>query len=104
MEAVEQAASRVKRHLWSQVGNMTVPGVPRFDNERGVWRVPILCDTARGILPIGEAQLDQALNFVQLPSKADLDAAAHRQLRATPVLVFADPDELRAKGFDPVTA
>jgi ubiquinone biosynthesis protein Coq4 len=64
--------------LWSNVGNMTGPGTPRFDETHRIWHVPVLCDTERGIFPIGEIQLDEALNFVQLPSKTELGEAAQR--------------------------
>jgi hypothetical protein len=103
MELVEQVSDKVRQYLWGNVGNMTGPGTPCFDPARGVWRVPVLCDTERGMFPIGEVQLDEGLNFLQLPSKAELEEAARRWLRITPVLVYADPEELRAKGFVPVT-
>jgi hypothetical protein len=103
LELVEQVRDKVRQYLWSNVGHLTGPGAPRFDRAQGVWRVPVLCDTERGIFPIGEIHLDEALNFVQLPSKAELGEAAQRRLRATPVLVYADPDQLRAQGFVPVT-
>ena len=103
MEPFEQVSAIVRKYLWSNVGNMTVPGTPRFDAEVGVWHVPVLCDTDRGNLPIGEIQLDEALNFVQLPSKAELEEAALCRLRTTAVLVYADPEQLREKGFVPVT-
>lgn len=103
MELVEHISDKVRQYLWSNVGHMTGPGTPRFDTARGIWRVAVLCDTERGMFPIGEIHLDEGLNFLQLPSKAELEDAAHRWLRATPVLVYADPEELRAKGFTPVT-
>ncbi len=82
---------------------MTNPGPPHFDEVQRRWRVPILCGMERGIFPIGEIVLDESLNFVQVPPKSELEDAAMQQRRAAPVLVYADPEELRAKGFAPVT-
>ncbi len=103
MPILEQVSSKVQQYLWSEIGHMTGPGTPRFDEAAHIWHVSVLCDTERGIFPIGEIQLDEALNFIQLPSRAELEDAALRLLRAIPVLVYADPDELRAKGFTPVS-
>jgi len=103
VQLLEQVNAKVRQYLWANVGHMTGPGTPHFDEVQHLWRVPVLCDTERGLFPIGEIQLDEALNFIQLPSRAELEHAAQDRMRATPVLVYADPDELRAKGFTPVS-
>jgi hypothetical protein len=82
---------------------MLAPGVPRFDEQCNVWRVPILCRTERGIFSVGELQLDTDLNIVSIPTPGEVDHIAAALAKAVPVLVFAEPEELRSKGFEPVT-
>ncbi len=41
--------------------------------------------------------------FLRLPSKLELEETAQQILKAVPVLVYATPEELREKGFAPIT-
>ena len=103
MRQIEKVSDKVRQYLWDNIGNMTEPGMPRFDERTRTWSVPVLCDTERGIFAIGEIRLDEQLNFLCLPSKLELEKAAQLFLKAVPVLVYATPEELREKGLVPIT-
>jgi len=51
----------------------------------------------------GEIQLNQDLEIVCAPSKEELACAVEAQLERIPYLVYADREELEAKGFKPIT-
>lgn len=93
----------VVKYLVSHVGERALADNPRFDKERKVWSVSVLCRTARGILLAGEIQLNQDLEIVYAPSKEELTRAVEVQLERIPYLVYADREELEAKGFKPIT-
>jgi len=103
MRKIEKISDKVRQYLWDNIGNMTEPGMPSFDESTHIWSVPVLCDTERGIFAIGEICLDEQLKFLRLPSKLELEKTAQQILKAVPVLVYATPEELREKGFVPIT-
>jgi len=103
MRKIEKVSDKVRQYLWDNIGNMTEPGMPRFDERTRTWSVPVLCDTERGIFAISKICLDEQLNFLRLPSKLELEKTAQQTLKAVPVLVYATPEELREKGFVPIT-
>lgn len=100
---IRTVVNRAKKYLWDNLGNMLAPGVPRFDEQCSVWCIPILCRTERGIFAVGELQLDTDLNIVHIPAPEEVDRIAAAYVNAVPVLVYAAPEELRSKGFEPVT-
>jgi hypothetical protein len=93
----------VVKYLVSHVGERALADSPHFDEERKVWLVPVLCRTSRGTLLAGEIQLNQNLEIVCAPSKEELTRAVEAQLERIPYLVYADKEELEAKGFKPIT-
>lgn len=93
----------VVKYLVSHVGERALADNPRFDEERKVWSVPVLCRTSRGILLAGEIQLNQDLEIICAPSKEELTRAVEAQLERIPYLVYAAKEELEAKGFKPIT-
>jgi len=101
--SIEVAASKVRVYIFKHVGNNVAPGTPKFRVSDGAWHVPILCQTERGIFVVGEVLLDEELNFLRVPSKRDMDSVLDAYLRTVPLLVYADKEELEAKGFSPVT-
>jgi len=93
----------VDQYLLQNIGEMAVSGVPRYDENYQRWLIPILCETPKGILPGGRIELDDDLHFVYATSRADMVKVVEEQLRRLPFLVFAEENELRAKGIEPIT-
>jgi hypothetical protein len=102
-EKASEVHEVVVKYLVSHVGERALADSPRFDEERKIWLVPVLCRTSRGILLAGEIQLNQNLEIVHAPSKEELTCAVEAQLERIPYLVYADREELEAKGFKPIT-
>jgi len=102
-EKAAEVREVVVKYLVSHVGERALADSPRFDEERKIWLVPVLCRTSRGILLAGEIQLNQNLEIVYAPSKEELTHAVEAQLKRIPYLVYADREELEAKGFKPIT-
>jgi len=97
MEA-PNAYAKVKDYLIDEVGNMVQPGTPILDAKIKAWKVPVLCKTERGIFTVGEIALDQKLDFLAIPTKQQMLRTLEKMTRRVPVLVYADPEELRKKG------
>ncbi len=102
MEA-QKVYEKVKDYLIDEVGNMVLPGTPILDKKSKAWKVPVLCRTERGIFVVGEISLDQNLNFMMIPTKQQMLKVLKKTMRRVPVLVYADPSELRKKGVRHVT-
>jgi hypothetical protein len=102
MEA-SKAYEKVKDYLIDKVGNMAMPGTPIFDEKAKEWKVPALCKTEQGIFVVGEFRLDQDLDFLMIPTKQQMLKILKKVMRRVPVLVYADPAELRKKGVRYVT-
>ncbi len=94
---------KVKEYLIGEVGNMVQPGTPILDEKLKVWKVPVLCKTERGIFVVGEIDLDQNFNFLTIPTKQQMLKTLDKMTRHVPILVYADPAELRKKGVRHVT-
>jgi hypothetical protein len=102
MEA-QKVYEKVKDYLIDELGNMVLPGMPILNKKAKAWKVPVLCRTERGIFVVGEISLDQNLNFLMIPTKQQMLKVLKKTMRRVPVLVYADPAELRKKGVRHVT-
>ena len=100
MEAV--IVQKVQDYLTDHVGELTAPGTPIFDAATRQWRVPVLCKTAKGILPVGEFVLDEAGDLVDVPDKEQMVRILKTQMSRLPFLVFGDKEELEKKGIQVV--
>lgn len=90
---------RVKDYLCDEVGNMALPGEPKFNKKTKRWWVPVLCKTEKGIFITGEIVLDENLNFIRIPSKDQMLKILETEMRAVPFLIYAEPEELKEKGL-----
>jgi hypothetical protein len=90
-------------YLLEHVGEKAVAGWPRFDKERRLWIVTVLCETPQGVLPAGKIELDENLDLIYATPRDAMVRVVEEQLRRLPHLVFADADELKAKGIDVLT-
>jgi hypothetical protein len=89
-------------YLTDHVGELTVPGAPVFDAATRGWRVPVLCKTANGILPVGEILFDETGNLVMVPDGDQMLRVLKMQVARLPFLVFGEKDELEKKGVQVV--
>jgi len=87
-------------YLLQHIGEKAVTGWPRFDDERQIWVVTVLCETPKGVVPAGRIELDKKLNMLYVTPKEDMVRVVEEQLRPRLHLVFGDAEELRAKGVD----
>jgi hypothetical protein len=94
---------KAQDYLSDHVGELTVPGAPIFDAATRRWRVPVLCKSAKGILPVGEILFDEVGNLVAVADKEQMLRVLNTQLARLPFLVFGDKDELEKKGVQVVT-
>jgi hypothetical protein len=85
-------------YLTDHVGELTAPGAPIFDAATRRWRVPVLCKSAKGILPVGEMLFDEAANLIAAPDKEQMLRVLNTQTARLPFLVFGDKEELEKKG------
>jgi len=100
MEAM--IVEKAQDYLTDHVGEMTAPGTPIFDAATRRWRVPVLCKTAKGILPVGEFLADEAGNLLAVPDKEQMLRVLDAQTVRLPFLVFGDKDELERRGVQVV--
>jgi hypothetical protein len=63
---------KVRKYLYENIGHLTTAGTPRFDLNQNVWKIPVLCKTERGILIVGEFQVDKDGKFVNIPTKEEM--------------------------------
>ena len=96
----EKIRQITEKYLLRNVGELAVSGWPRFDEERQIWVVTVLCETPKGVVPAGRIELDKKLNMLYATPKEDMVRAVEEQLRPRLHLVFGDAEELRAKGVD----
>src|SRR5207253_5382480 len=92
MEAL--IVEKAQDYLMDHVGELTAPGAPIFDAATRRWRVPVLCKTAKGILPVGEILFNEAGNLVAASDRQQMLRVLTTQLVRLPFLVFGDKDEL----------
>lgn len=98
---VEEALHKAARlYLLDHLGHLLYPSKVRHDAARNRWVATIMCHTERGDLPAGAMELDDNGNVVAAPSKEQISATVSRMIAETPVLVKADPEELRRHGFE----
>jgi hypothetical protein len=97
---IRKAREVVADYLIAYVGEKAVAGNPHFDAERKVWSVPVLCYTKRGIFLGGKIELDERLEIIYAPSKSEFTRVVEEQLKRLPIMVYANEDELAAKGFE----
>jgi hypothetical protein len=90
------------KYLLRHVGELAVTGWPRFDEDRQLWVVTVLCETARGVVPAGRIELDKKLNLIYATPREDMVRAVEEHLRRRPFLVYGDLEELKAKGIDAI--
>jgi len=102
-ETYDQIRQAVTEYVILNLGDMIMEGVPRYDAARARWIVPLLCRTDRGILVAGAVELDDQAQIVEAPNKAQVTEMVEAQLKRLPYLVYAEREELRAHGFEPVT-
>ncbi len=73
--------SRVRDYLLDNVGHLTYPGKASFNSGAQRWFVPICCRTERGVVVVGNVELDAEGHLLFAPSReemlARLGAAAH---------------------------
>ena len=60
------------RYLVRYVGHLAGAGEAEFDAEQRRWHVPVLLRTGTGAARVGEFELDEALDFVRIPTKEDM--------------------------------
>jgi hypothetical protein len=97
---IKKAREVVADYLIAYVGEKAVAGTPHFDAERKVWSVPVPCYTQRGIFLGGKIELDERLEIIYAPSKSEFTRVVEEQLKRLPIMVYANEDELAAKGFE----
>ena len=91
-------------YLLEHIGEKTVTGWPRYDEDRKLWVITVLCETPRGVIPAGRIELDKKLNLVYASSREDMVRAVEDNLRRKLFLVMGNEEELRAKGVDIISA
>ena len=97
---MKKVRDAVTDYLIAYIGEKAVAGTPHYAVERKVWSVPVLCHTKRGIFLSGKIELDERLEIIYAPSKSEFTRVVEEQLKRLPALVYADEDELVAKGFE----
>jgi hypothetical protein len=100
MEAI--IVEKTQDYLTDHVGELTAPGAPIFDAATRMWRVLVVCKTAKGILPVGEIVFDEAGNLVGASDREQMLRVLHTHLVRLPFLVFGDKEELEKKGVQVV--
>ncbi len=98
--SAKKAQAAALDYLVAYVGEKAVPGKPQFDEKRKAWSIPVLCRTSRGIFLGGKIELNETLEIIFAPSKSEFTRVVEEQLKRLPVVVYADEEELAAKGFE----
>lgn len=65
---------RVRDFLRDNIGHLTVPGNPSFDQGSRHWFVPIRCRTERGEVVVGDVEVDLEGHIVYAPSRDEIAA------------------------------
>lgn len=85
---------KVRKYLFENIGHMTTAGTPRYDLKKNVWKVPVLCKTERGIIIVGEFQLDKNGDFVNIPTKEEMLKTVELERENLPYLYYGTKKEL----------
>ena len=99
-QSMKKAQAVASDYLVAYVGEKTVSGKPHFDDQKKTWSIPVLCQTSRGIFRGGKIELSEDLEIIYAPSKSEFTRVVEAQLKRLPVFVYADEEELAAKGFE----
>jgi hypothetical protein len=97
-----EAYKKVKEYLCDNVGNMVMPGTPRFDARAKRWHVSVLCKSDKGIFVVGEILLDKDLQFLYMPTKEMMLKVLKKKGERVPFLVYATRNEIKDKDLRPV--
>ena len=97
-----EAYKKVKEYLCDNVGNMVMPGPPRFDARAKEWHVPVLCKADKGIFVVGEILLDEDLQFLYMPTKEAMLTVMEKEEERVPFLVYGKRSELKRSNLKPV--
>jgi len=98
--SMKKAQATALDYLVAYIGEKAVPGKPQFDDKKKNWSIPVLCQTSRGIFLGGKIELNEDLEIIYAPSKSEFTRVLEEQLKRLPVFVYADEEELAAKGFE----
>lgn len=94
---------KVRKYLYENIGHLTTPATPKFDLKEQIWRVPVLCKTDRGVLIVGEFHLDKEGNFIQIPTKEEMERIVEHEIEKVPFLFYGGKDDLKQKGIEVVS-
>jgi len=97
---LKKAREATTDFLVAYIGERAVAGTPQYEAERKVWSVPVLCYTKRGIFLGGKIELDERCEIIYAPSKSEFTRVIEEQLKRLPAIVYADEEQLAAKGFE----
>lgn len=67
------ARDKVTSYVHENISPMLRAGEPRFDEERGHWHVPVVCDAGDRASALGTFVLDRRLRFIRNPAKQVMD-------------------------------
>lgn len=93
---------KVRKYLYENVGHMTTAGTPKYDIKENIWKVSVLCKTERGIIIVGEFQLDKTGNFINLPTKEEMLKTVKLEMKKLPFLYYGTKKELDKQKIKPV--
>jgi hypothetical protein len=74
---------RAREFLLDNIGHMTYPGNPSFDQARESWFVPVCCRTDRGDVIVGDIEIDRDGHIVFAPTRQDVVARLKTKMAAT---------------------
>lgn len=94
---------KVKKYLYENIGHLSAPATPRFDLKNQIWKVPVLCKTEKGILIVGEFQLDKDGNFISIPNKEDMAKIAEVEFDKLPFLFYGKKEEIKKRYIKVIT-
>ncbi|MCP4130768.1 MAG: hypothetical protein GY754_07285 [bacterium] len=94
---------KVREYLYNNIGHLAAPDTPRFDLKKHIWKVPVLCKTEKGILIVGEFQLDEDGNFIHVPTKEEMAKIVEREFDNLPYLFYGKKEEINDIDIEVVT-
>ncbi|MEW6609350.1 MAG: hypothetical protein AB1414_18215 [bacterium] len=93
---------KVRKYLYENIGHLTAPGTPRFDLKNQIWKIPVLCKTEKGILIVGEFQLDRDGNFISIPTKKEMEKIVEAEFNKIPFLFYGKREEVKKRDIEVV--